>query len=220
MDANRRTISLGFTDEPASEGCHICYIYKDEAERHQVMAKYLASGLAAGEKVLYLVDVMTPAELRRNLRKLGVSVSARQESLTIADAASGYCPSGTFYPDEMLSLIQSFHLQAMAEGYAGSRGTGEMSWCLTGGRANRDDLMSYEARINLILKEHPYTTCCQYDATRFDGATIMDVLRVHPLMIVRGQLFRNPYFIDPAVFLEEQRAGRRLRADATSSSTT
>jgi len=114
MGANRRKISLGFTDEAASEGCHICYIYKDEAERHQVMAKYLASGLAAGEKVLYLVDVMTPGELRRNLRKLGVDATAGQERLTIADAAAGYCPSGTFYPDEMLSLIQAFHRQAIS----------------------------------------------------------------------------------------------------------
>lgn len=27
-----------------------------------------------------------------------------------------------------------------------------------------------------------------YDARRFDGAVLMDVLQVHPVMIVRGQL--------------------------------
>jgi len=31
----------------------------------------------------------------------------------------------------------------------------------------------------------------------------MDVLNVHPMMIVRGQLVNNPYFIDPNEFLKE-----------------
>lgn len=32
---------------------------------------------------------------------------------------------------------------------------------------------------------------------------MMDVLSVHPVMIVRGQLVKNPYYMDPAVFLEK-----------------
>jgi hypothetical protein len=31
----------------------------------------------------------------------------------------------------------------------------------------------------------------------------MDVLSVHPMMIVRGQLMQNPYFIDPDEFIEK-----------------
>lgn len=34
----------------------------------------------------------------------------------------------------------------------------------------------------------------------------MDVLNVHPVMIVRGQLVKNPYFIEPSVFLEKLKA--------------
>ena len=30
----------------------------------------------------------------------------------------------------------------------------------------------------------------------------MDVLNVHPVMIVRGQLVKNPYYIEPELFLE------------------
>ncbi len=30
----------------------------------------------------------------------------------------------------------------------------------------------------------------------------MDVLSVHPMMIVRGQLMQNPYFIDPDEFMQ------------------
>ena len=34
----------------------------------------------------------------------------------------------------------------------------------------------------------------------------MDVLSVHPLMIVRGQLYKNPYYIEPGLFLEKLEA--------------
>ena len=33
----------------------------------------------------------------------------------------------------------------------------------------------------------------------------MDVLSVHPVMIVRGQLVKNPYYIEPDEFLKQLR---------------
>jgi len=53
------------------------------------------------------------------------------------------------------------------------------------------------------------TACCQYDARRFSGELIMDVLSVHPAMIVRGQLVKNPFNIEPDVFLKEYRERQR-----------
>lgn len=207
---DRRIISLGFTAERVFEGQHICYIYNDDTERLRVMAKYMESGMLEGEKLLYLVDVMTPAEMLDCLEELGVDVHAKADRLTVAEAASGYCPSGVFNADEMLSAIRHFYQKAVdQEGYPGARGTGEMSWCLIEGRADEESVMEYEARLNHLLSAYPYTACCQYDARRFDGHIIMDILSVHPVMIVRGQLVKNPYYIEPDVFLEEYRARKR-----------
>ena len=213
MNARRRSISLGFTSEKFSAGLHICYIFNDENERRRVMARYLEAGLRDGEKVLYLVDTMTPRELLDTMQGLGVDLRAKEGDLTVAAAAPAYCPSGHFSADETLGLIRKFHDEAIEQGYSGARGTGEMSWCLREGLANREDLMGYEARLNLLIAEVPFTACCQYDAARFDGGTLMDVLNVHPLMIVRGQLVRNPMYTEPALFLEELRS-RRARAHA------
>lgn len=204
--AHPRLISLGFTDERVTEGQHVCYIYNDDIERRRVMAKYLESGMLEGEKLLYLVDDMTPAEMLDCLEELGVDVRSKADSLTVAEAAPAYCPSGVFNADEMLGAIRDFYRKAVEEeGYPGARGTGEMSWCLVEGHADEASLMEYEARLNLLVAEHPYTACCQYDARRFDGHIIMDVLSVHPVMIVRGQLVKNPYYVEPAEFLREYR---------------
>jgi len=38
----------------------------------------------------------------------------------------------------------------------------------------------------------------------------MDVLNVHPVMIVRGQLVKNPFYLEPDIFLEKLRsAGKK-----------
>ena len=205
MAATRRDISLGFTPERLHEGLHVCYLFDDDEERLRVMAPFLQSGLDDREKVLYLVDQMTPAAMIRRLDGLGVDARSRDRGLVVSEAAPTYCPGGTFSGTEMLDVVRDFYLEALANGYAGARGTGEMSWCLVEGRTDLGELMDYEARLNVLLQAYPYTACCQYDVRRFDGQTIMDVLSVHPLMIVRGQVVRNPCFVEPATFLARTR---------------
>jgi hypothetical protein len=206
MKYEKRQISLGFTEEKFPEGQHILYIFNDDAERRRTMAKFFESGLLEGEKLLYLVDSITPDELTRHMEKLGVNIHSNEDVFTIAEAAGAYCPHGCFSCQEMLDIVSDFYETSLEEGYPGSRGTGEMTWALKGmadGRAKLEDLLEYEVKLTGILKEYPYTACCQYDARRFDGATIMDVLNVHPVMIVQGQLVKNPFYVNPQDYLEK-----------------
>ncbi len=204
---DRRSISLGFTDERFLEGQHICYLFNDDVERRRVMSKYMESGLLDHEKVLYLVDTMTPDEMLDCLEELGVDARSQPvEQLTVTECASAYCPRGAFVIKEMLDMWREFYTQAVGvEKYAGVRGAGEMSWSLVEGRVDLPHLMEYEAKLNHLMGECPFTVCCQYDTRRFDGNIIMDVMAVHPVMIVRGQLVKNPYYIGPEQFLRESR---------------
>ncbi|MCP4397321.1 MAG: hypothetical protein GY801_08495 [bacterium] len=67
-----------------------------------------------------------------------------------------------------------------------------------------DRLLEYESRVSILLREHPFTVICQYDANVFDGATIMDVLKVHPQTIVNGAVVQNPFFIQPEEYLQKR----------------
>jgi len=107
----------------------------------------------------------------------------------------------------MLGVVGGFYQQAVRdEGYAGARVTGDGSWCLDQDATNLAPFLDYEARVNDLLRTVPITACCQYDTRCFDGEAIMDVLAVHPMMVVRGQVVRNPYYVAPEVFLREYRA--------------
>ena len=72
------------------------------------------------------------------------------------------------------------------------------------------DGRTIEARVTSVLKQHPCSAgICQYDLHLFNGATLMDVLTVHPYTIVRGQFVENPFFVEAEQFLKS-RAGKRV----------
>ena len=194
----KREISLGFTEQRVPEGAHICYIYDDEVERERTVRQFLECGLRSREKVMCLVEEVSPEELRASLQ--GIDFPA--DALTVLESAQGYCPSGSFEGDRTLRMIREFYRQATdVEGYVGARVAGQMAWSLEGNRTTERDLIEYEARVNQVTRECAVSSICQYDAHRFNGRMIVDVLSIHPMMIIRGQLLNNPYYLEPEVFL-------------------
>lgn len=197
MSARQRSISLGFTTERYAAGTHMCYLWDDEGERADIIASFVESGLAAGEMVGYFTDSLSPAEIE-------AKVGGPSPSLRVTPAVDTYCPGGVFSPDRMLDHLRGLHTTSVGAGLPGARVSGEMSWALRG-IPGSDRLIEYECRINTIVDTHPTTAVCQYDVRRFDGATLFDVLSVHPMMIVKGQVVRNPYYFTPEVFLARPR---------------
>jgi hypothetical protein len=202
MSSGQRNISLGFDDQPYPAGTHMCFIFNDEAERRKVMSAYVQSGLDGGEQVGYYVDTMSPEDLKDVLRDLGVKLPEEldDKQYRFGRTESIYCPDGTFKTERMLDTLAQAHHRSIAEAYVGARITGEMTWALKG-YPGSEDLIEYESRINILVRDVPTTAICQYDARCFDGATLYGVLSVHPMMIVHGQVVRNPYYVEPEEYL-------------------
>lgn len=200
--SQRRMVSLGFTDNEFPIGTHMCFIYDDENERRRIIAKYLDAGLREREKVSYFVDTMPVDEVRDWLAVMGVKIP-KDNQLTIASAEKTYCPHGKFVPVEMIDGLRAFHEGSLREGYAGARVSGEMSWSLRG-IPDSERLIEYENLLNIAFEKYPIVALCQYNARRFSGAIILDVLKVHPVMIVNGQVVKNPYYIRPEEFLKSK----------------
>ena len=197
---------MGFTEERFPAGTHMCLIYSDETERRSTISKFLDAGLSAGEKVAYFADNMSPDEVRDWLAEMGVDLveNGKADQFSVSVAKETYCPHGKFVPDEMLDTLRNYHRRLVDEGYCGGRVSGEMSWA-TKGIPGSERLMEYEALVNEVLATHPITAVCQYDANRFSGAAIVDVLKVHPMMIVHGQIVQNPFYMKPEDFLKDFR---------------
>ncbi|MBN2511091.1 MAG: MEDS domain-containing protein [Spirochaetales bacterium] len=197
----KHDIRLGFVPQKFKEGTHMCLIYKDDDERKQIISRYLESGIKHGEKVSYFAMKKSKEELLDDLKNTGVALD--RERFEVLDALDTYCTGRVFIPDAMLDKLRAFYTTSKKEGHQCCRVSGEMHWALDP-VPGAERIMEYEALVNKVVKTHPVTAICQYDARLFDGETIVDCLKVHPYMIVNGQVLENPYYMSPDEFLAQR----------------
>jgi hypothetical protein len=204
MSHEIREVSVGFSEDRVPAGTHICYLFGDDDERNDVLARFFAAGRRAHELMLLLVDAEPPDEVADKLSARGVPPA---RDFAARAARDYYYEDDVFGDRRMLERIRSFFEESLSQGYAGARGSGDMSWTLRN-ITGAEQVMEYEARLTQQLAIYPTTCLCQYDLRLFGGAALMDVLSVHPFTLVRGQMIKNPFFIEPAQFLERCRAAR------------
>lgn len=188
--------SSGFSERGHPAGMHICYLYNNENERRHTIAQFIQSGLLAGEKIGYLADISGMIETDTYFSRLGITPpdNLKPEQLVLAQTETTYCPDGTFQPKRMIDHWRSFYIQAQQENFAGVRVTGETNW-LAKKMPGIERWIEYEAMLNDLVDELPFQRIlCQYDVNKIDGAMLFEVLSVHPMMIVAGQIVHNPYY--------------------------
>lgn len=183
---------LAAAEQVFAAGSHACYIFTEEAERRSVIGAFFAAGLAAGERVVYITDGTPAAEVRTWVTAVGVP-GIDPTLVDVISAEAVYHPGGRFDPDSTIGRLDSANAESCRAGFPGRRSSAEMSWALRG-YPGSDELVDYEARVNEMVKRYPVKPVCQYDARRFDGATLFRILQVHPMVLVRGQVVRNPYY--------------------------
>ncbi len=206
MDNPGHALDMGFTQEVIPECHHMCLIYDDEAQRRKIVSQYLAAGLKGGELIRYFADVTPAQEVRAWLMELGAEFSEAEKkgTFSISPAESYYCASGRLVPEQVIDSAKSRYAMIQKAGYAGSRVCAEMTWALRG-IPGSDRLLEYETLLNTLQPPVPFIGMCQYDARLFDGATLFQVLQVHPYMIAQGQIVRNPFYLRPEEFLAKLR---------------
>lgn len=202
MENNNQKISLGFTNQQFEPGVHICQIFNDDDERHGALVNYIVSGLQTGENAACFSEKETETTLSEGFFKNGITYKQVEKSgeFTLSKTAEVYFDGGTFDPERMLNLLKEFYENSIKENRSGARVIGEMLPeidHIPGGSR----LMEYEAKVSLLLRQYPINAVCQYDARLFDGSAILDILKVHPYMIVRGSVVHNPFFMQPEEYL-------------------
>lgn len=196
-------VSLGFADNKVPVGTHMCLIFTNDRERIESLQKFLLSGIAGGERVACFSDKMTEESITAYFLEHNISYEKHKtaNAIFLSETGTVYFRDGAFNPDQILHDLADFHDQSKEMGFTAARVIGEMSpevEHISGG----DRLLEYESGVSLLVRKKPVTAVCQYDATAFSGATIMNVLKVHPKMIINGAVVHNPFFIEPEQSLQ------------------
>lgn len=184
--------------------CHICAFFNGPDEEYRALLPFIKEGLDRGEKAFHVVDPNLRENHLRHLRSVGIQPEAAQQSgqLELRNWSEAYLRDGHFDQDRMLALLQSVLDKGRQEGYPLTRLVAHMEWALED-RPGVDDIVEYETRLNHFLHRYRDPVVCVYDLAQFDAATVIDIMRTHPMIIIGGMLQENPFYVPPDTFLRE-----------------
>lgn len=198
-------ITLGLPGVTITPGDHICAFYRGARQRDDVLVPFLREGILAGDKCICVMDDPDTEWLLGPLSHgLDPELARRTGQLDLMCSDSAYLPKGYFSVADMLAFWERGVGQAVREaGYTFVRAAGEMTWALRD-LPGVEQLVTYEARLNLFRPRYPQVLLCLYDLERFtDGRILMELLRTHPRVLLSGQLLDNPWYTEPDVYLAD-----------------
>lgn len=193
---------------------HVCAFFRNPQEEYRVMLPFIKDGLARGDRTCQIMEPDLVNEHRRQLRAGGIDVAAQERSgqLEVCSVRDLYLRDGRFDITRMLVAVEK--MISPADG-AISRIAGHGEW---GGEdwPGIEDFLEYEARLNQVVPQGRDTVVCLYDMSKTSAALMVDVLRTHPIVILGGMLYENPFYVPVEQFLSELRE-RKVQPAATSS---
>jgi MEDS: MEthanogen/methylotroph, DcmR Sensory domain len=186
---------------------HVCAFFNGKQEQYAVLLPFIKEGLAEGDKAFHSVDPAWHERPLSVMREAGIDVDAARQSgqLEVTTWTETHLRGGRFDQDALLDLIEQVLTRARAQGYQRTRLVGNMEWALEH-LPGVHDIVEYEARLNYVFPRHGALVICAYDATRFGADVAVDLMRIHPMVILDGALHQNPFFVPPDELLAELRA--------------
>lgn len=187
---------------------HICAFFDSREEKYQILGPYFTEGLAAGDRVINVVDADTRDDHLRCLADHQVPVRSAMASdqLRVLTSEATYLKDDALDLDGMFNLLREALESALAERRR-VRTCGEMNW-IARSKMPCQRVMEYEARVNQLLPSFDCTLLCVYDLAYTNAAIISDILATHPFAIIRGRARPNPYFVPADEYLSMMRASK------------
>jgi hypothetical protein len=195
--------SLTICGEVHAAPMHICGFFDSEDERYEVILPYLKEGLENNEEVLNILETTSYDNHCNRLRNAGIPVEEKLSSsqLKVLSADESYVKGGSFAADNMYNMVEEALISSEEAGYDSIRACGDMAWALKN-LPGTDELIQYEARLNILTPKHSCSLICMYDVNRFSGGAFADILATHPYVIINGKIHKNPDYIEPVEFLQ------------------
>ncbi len=192
---------------------HVCAFFNDDEEEYRVLLPFIKDGFERGDKA---VHVVSSGQLRDHVRRLtaaGIDTSAAERGgqFELRIDTDTYLRNGSFDQDRMLEAFDQMASGNLKGGFQLSRIVCRMDWVVEG-RSHIDDVVEFEARVNDVWNRHEDAVICAYRLSQFRGDDVVDIMRTHPMVIVGGVLFENPFFVPPEELVPELRERRRRRA--------
>jgi ABC-type transporter Mla MlaB component len=178
----------GVLDRPAGveRGDHVCWAYDDDRAFEDAAVRFLADGLARGDRLLWVGDGAED-RLRRSSGPLAdVDGLAARGALSVLSVAEGYAAAGPLTPDRQLAFYDAATRRAIGDGYRGLRVVAEIT-PLAADEAQRAQLLSWEHLADDFVAQGPgFSALCAYRRDLLPDDAVADVVALHPLAHADG----------------------------------
>jgi hypothetical protein len=183
---------------------HICAFFDSSTQEYDCLVPYFTEGLDQGEQVVTIRDAAQLDDHRRSLEMrmpMTLDEPMQRNQFRALASEETYLKDGIFGAERMGSMLVDLLREAEDGPYKRVRTCGDMTWALRD-MPGTDELMEYEARVNVFTREHDCTLMCAYDVNKFSGRAVMDVLATHPMVVMGNRIYENQYYIPPEEYLQ------------------
>jgi MEDS: MEthanogen/methylotroph, DcmR Sensory domain len=200
---------IPFAGSQLNDVRHVCAFFASDDEKYRVLLPFIKDGFECGDKAIHIVGPDQHCHHLQRLAADGIDPQVVQQSgqLNVRTNTETYLRNGCFDQDRMLEVFEQLASGNTRQGFRLSRIICHMEWAADD-PAHVDNLVEFEARVNDVWSRHDDAVVCVYDLAKFGGATVVDIMRTHPMIIIGGILQQNPFFVSPGQFLRELRDRR------------
>jgi ABC-type transporter Mla MlaB component len=172
----------GVLDErdPLTAADHVCWVYEDPASFVEAAQRYLAVGLAKGERLMCVGDGIA-ADLRAAGEPFGsLDALTARGALTFDRIGATNADDATLSPADQRAFFDAAVREARAAGFSGLRVVADVT-PLARSSATRAGLVQWEHLADgLIASGAGMVALCAYHRGALDADAVADVTAVHP----------------------------------------
>jgi hypothetical protein len=170
-------------------GAHLCSLWTDPATDRATASRFLLN-FALNERALCVLE--TSRESEPQTRSAAAALTTAGASVFFTDDV--HVAGGVFDPDRMRAFWLDQARKASQSGARHLRAVAEMAWVLRG-CPGTDQAPVFESSLNPHLQPLPMSVICQYGSSRFGSDVLLGMVLSHPLIIIGGMVFFNPFSV-------------------------
>jgi hypothetical protein len=167
---------------------HVCRGYRDRGEFLAHAQAFLAEGLAAGERGLYVApgdEAALTTQLRGDRR---CAEGLDSGAIQVASLDETYTTGAVVDPAGQVGRYAAATDEALAAGFTGLRVAAEAT-SLVRTAAQLDAFARYEHQVDRYMAAHPMSAMCGYDLGELGGEVVAQLACMHPRAHDGGSAF-------------------------------
>ncbi len=178
---------------------HLCHIYYNETECHEIGANFFIHGIKRKEKCLYISGKILPKEFIYRITGSGIDLNKARKEKDFEEVVLGMHLEKIKDPSSYIRFlklkIEAFlkdskkisRILITNEDFSTSYNNADIAW--------------QKASLDKICSEKPIILMNQYEIRKIGSEDLINIFKTHHKIILENVLFDSPFYVTPDMIL-------------------